>query len=194
MKKLFVSLALLMFSLPMVVNAQETAMDKFYEKYAAEKGFTGVSVSPEMFEMLASMQVNDSSGQMEEAHQMMKQLTGLKMLSYEPQPGVAMFPLVEKAKKALNIDHYTEMMTVQDDGQTIKFYVKKSGDKVAELLMTLRGEDQEVVLDISGNIDMKSVAQLGQMMNMKGMGNLSKMKGHYHHDNDDGKSHDDNND
>ncbi len=185
MKKLFVGLALLIFSLPVVVNAQETAMDKFYEKYAAEKGFTGVSVSPEMFEMLASMEVNDSTGQMEEAHQMMKQLTGLKMLSYEPQPGVEKFPLIERAKKALKISNYTEMMTVQDDGQTIKFYVKKSGDKVSELLMTLQGEDQEVVLDIAGNIDMKSIAQLGQMMNMKGMGNLSKMKGHYHHDTDD---------
>ncbi|RLD90019.1 MAG: hypothetical protein DRJ09_05500 [Bacteroidetes bacterium] len=194
MKKLFVSLALLMFSIPMVVNAQETAMDKFYEKYAAEKGFTGVSVSPEMFEMLASMQVNDSTGQMEEAHQMMKQLTRLKMLSYEPQPGVKMFPLIEKARKALKIDSYTEMMTVQDDGETIKFYVKKSGDKVSELLMTLQGEGQEVVLDIAGNIDMKSVAQLGQMMNMKGMGNLSKMKGHYHSDTDEGDNHDSDND
>ena len=194
MKKLFVSLALLMFSLPLVVSAQETAMDKFYEKYAAEKGFTGVSVSPEMFEMLASVQVSDSMGQMEEAHQMMKQLTGLKMLSYEPQPGVEMFPLIEKAKKALKIDNYTEMMTVQDDGETIKFYVKKSGDKVSELLMTIQGEDQQVVLDIAGNIDMKSVAQLGRMMNMKGMGNLSKMKGHYHHDNDKNEGHDDDND
>jgi len=190
MKKLFVSLALLMFSLPMAVNAQETAMDKFYEKYAAEKGFTGVSVSPEMFEMLASMEVNDSTGQMEEAHQMMKQLTGLKMLSYEPQPGVEMFPLIEKARKALKIDNYTEMMTVQDDGETIIFYVKKSGDKVSELLMTLQGEGQEVVLDIAGNIDMKSVAQLGQMMNMKGVGNLSKMKSHYHHDSNEGDGHD----
>lgn len=182
MKKLFVSLALLMFSLPMVVNAQETAMDKFYEKYAAEKGFTGVSVSPEMFEMFATMQVDDSTNQMKEAHEMMKQLTGLKMLSYEPQPGVEKFPLIEKAKKALNIKNYTEMMTVQDDGETIIFYVKKSDNKVSELLMTLQGEDQEVVLDISGNIDMKSIARLGQMMNMKGMGNLSKMKGHYHGD------------
>jgi len=169
-------------------------LKRFYEKYAAEKGFTGVSVSPEMFEMLASVQVSDSMGQMEEAHQMMKQLTGLKMLSYEPQPGVEMFPLIEKAKKALKIDNYTEMMTVQDDGETIKFYVKKSGDKVSELLMTIQGEDQQVVLDIAGNIDMKSVAQLGRMMNMKGMGNLSKMKGHYHHDSNKSEGHDDDND
>ena len=182
MKKLFVSLALLMFSLPFVVNAQETAMDRFYEKYAAEKGFTGVSVSPEMFEMLASMEVNDSTGDMEEAHQMMKQLKGLKMLSYEAQKGEEMFPLVEKAKEALNIKRYTEMMTVQDDGQTIKFYVKKSGDKVSELLMTIKGEEEEVVLDIAGNIDMKTVAKLGQTLNMEGLGNLSKMK--HHHDND----------
>jgi len=185
MKKLIVSLAMLLFSLPAVVNAQETAMDKFYEKYAAEKGFTGVSVSPEMFEMLASMEVNDSTGQMEEAHQMMKQLTGLKMLSYEPQPGIEKFPLIEKAKKALKISNYSEMMTVQDDGETIKFYVKKSGDKISELLMTLEGEDQEVVLDIYGDIDMKSVAQLGKIMNMKGMGNLSKMNGHHGDDDDD---------
>ncbi len=184
MKKLIVSLAMLLFSLPAVVNAQETAMDKFYEKYAAEKGFTGVSVSPEMFEMLASMEVNDSTGQMEEAHQMMKQLTGLKMLSYEPQPGIEKFPLIEKAKKALKISDYSEMMTVQDDGETIKFYVKKSGDKISELLMTLEGEDQEVVLDIYGDIDMKSVAQLGKIMNMKEMGNLSKMNGHHGDDDD----------
>ena len=185
MKKLFVSLALLMFSLPLVVNAQETAMDKFYEKYAAEKGFTGVSVSPEMFEMLASMEVRDSTGDMEEAHQMMKQLKGLKMLSYEAQKGVEKFPLIEQAKKALNIKNYTEMMTVQDNGQTIKFYVKKTGDKVSELLMTVEGETEEVVLDIAGNIDMKTVARLGQTLNMKGVGNLSKMKNHYHGDGDD---------
>lgn len=182
MKKLFVSLAMLMFSLPMV-NAQSTAMDKFYEKYAAEKNFTGVSVSPEMFEMLAQMEVTDSTGKAEEAHQMMKQLTGLKMLMYEPKEGGEKFGLLEKAHKALKIKDYTEMMTVQDDGETIKFYVKKSGNKVTELLMTLDGEDnEEMVLDITGDIDMKTVAELGQTMNMHGMSNLSKMKEHHHDD------------
>jgi negative regulator of sigma E activity len=183
MKKLFVSLALLIFSLPLVVNAQETAMDRFYEKYAAEKNFTGVSVSPEMFEMLASMEVSDSTGKVEEAHKMMSQLTGLKMLMYETKEGEEPFGLIEKAHKALKIKNYTEMMTVQDDGETIKFYIKKSGDKVSELLMTLEGEGQEMVLDITGNIDMKTVAELGQTMNMHGMSNLSKMKNH--HDDDD---------
>ena len=183
MKKLFVSLAIMLFSLPMVVNAQSSAMDKFYEKYAAEKNFTGVSVSPEMFEMLSQMEVTDSTGKVEEAHQMMKQLTGLKMLMYEPKEDGEMFGLVGKAHKALNIKDYTEMMTVQDDGETIKFYVKKTGEKVSELLMTLEGKDQEMVLDITGNIDMKTVAELGQTMNMHGMSNLSKMKGH--HDDDD---------
>jgi len=183
MKKLFVSLALLMFSLPLALNAQETAMDKFYEKYAADKNFTGVSVSPDMFEMLAQMEVNDSTGKVKEAHQMMKQLTGLKMLRYKPQEGGKKFGLVEKARKALGIKNYTEMMTVHDDGETIKFYVKKSGDKVTELLMTLEGEDnEEMVLDITGNIDMSTVAELGQTMKMQGMNNLSKMNQHHKDD------------
>ncbi len=184
MKKLIVSLLMLTLGFPLMVNAQETAMDKFYEKYAAEKNFTGVSVSPEMFEMLSQMEVKDSTGKVEEAHQMMKQLTGLKMLMYETKEGDEKFGLVAKAHKALGIKNYIEMMTVHDDGQTIKFYIKKSGDKVSELLMTLDGEGEEMVLDITGNIDMSTVAELGQAMNMHGMNNLSKMKKHHVDDDD----------
>ena len=50
--------------------------------------------------------------------------------------------------------------------------------------MTLDGEGQEMVLDITGNIDMKTVAELGQTMNMHGMSNLSKMKNHHNDDDD----------
>jgi len=102
---------------------------------------------------------------------------------YEPKEGGKKFGLIEKARKALGIKNYTEMMTVHDDGETIKFYVKKSGDKVTELLMTLEGEDnEEMVLDITGNIDMSTVAELGQTMKMQGMNNLSKMNQHHKDD------------
>jgi len=56
---------------------------------------------------------------------------------------------------------------------------------VSELLMTLDGENEEMVLDITGNIDMSTVAELGQAMNMHGMNNLSKMRNHHDDDDDD---------
>ena len=75
MKKLMLSLVCLVFmTAPLLLNAQ-SPIDKVFDKYAGQDGFTTVNISKEMFQMLMQMGQGDSKDtSMVEMKKMMEQL------------------------------------------------------------------------------------------------------------------------
>jgi hypothetical protein len=82
MKKLILNLVFMSFLvMPFITNAQ-SPIDKVFEKYAGQDGFTTVNISKEMFQMLMQMGQGDSKDtNMVEMKKLMEQLTGLKVLT-----------------------------------------------------------------------------------------------------------------
>ena len=58
MKKLVLMLAVL---LPMAVLAQKTPVDKLFEKYANQKGFTTVNISGKLLGFASQMETGDKA-------------------------------------------------------------------------------------------------------------------------------------
>jgi hypothetical protein len=71
---------------------------------------------------------------------------------------------------------HQEIMVVKEKDQDVKFYVKEEKNKVAELLLVVGGKDENVLISIQGDIDMKNISKLAKSMNIEGMENLEKMK------------------
>jgi hypothetical protein len=164
-------------SSPMFVNAQ-SPFDKIYEKYAGQEGFTSVNISKDMFQMFASMGDPKDTSSME-MKKMMDQLSGLKVLtcrvdSLKPAKATAFF---NEASAAFPASTYKELMTVNDEGQNIRFLTKQDGgSKISEMVMLMKDKHEMVVMSLTGSIDLSTVSKLSKSMNIHGMEGLEKMK------------------
>ena len=175
MKKLVISLVVLMILMPGAMIAQ-TAIDHLYDKYAGEKGFTSININPAMFNMLSSMDMNDSSEKAQEAQNVMEQVTGLKMLVYEPDEGETNAEFLNEIKTLTKVKGFEEMMSVNDGDEVVKFLVKKGKDgKMSEMLMIVLEKDEAVVMSISGNLDMKTISEISKSMNIDGLDKLEEI-------------------
>ena len=83
MRKLMLSLVLFA-SLSYAGTLQaQSPIDKVFDKYSGQDGFTTVNISKEMFQMLMKMTDGDSKEKNnEDIKKMMEQLNGLKVLTY----------------------------------------------------------------------------------------------------------------
>lgn len=170
--KLTVIIAIL---LPATIFAQSN-FNELYEKYAGQDGFTSINISPEMFKFLSSIDMSDSSKDSKQAQYVLQQLEGLKMLVYEKPEGKEGFDFYKEVKSKLPLKEYTELMTVKDSDSDIKFLIKKAGkNRVSELLMIVVGDEEVVVMSMTGDIDMNTISDISNSLDVKGMENLEKI-------------------
>lgn len=161
--------------LPATVFAQSN-FSKLYDKYAGQDGFTSINISPEMFRFLSSIDMNDSSSDAKDAQNVMQQLDGLKMLVYEKSKNKTGLDFLKEVNNSLPLNNYAELMTVKDSDSDIKFLIKKAGNnKISELLMLVVGEDEILVMSMTGNIDMNTISDISKSLDVQGMDNLDKI-------------------
>jgi hypothetical protein len=179
MKKVVLTLMgfyLLLF--PFLVNAQ-SPIDKVFEKYATQDGFTSVNVTKEMFQMLMQMSQGDTKDtSIVEVKKMMEQLTGLKVLTYafDSTKIVKAVSIYNEFAGVFPASSYKELMTVNEGRQNIKFMTRQDGSgKISEMVMLMKDKTEVAVLSLTGNIDLATVSKLSKGMNIKGMEGLKKM-------------------
>jgi len=180
MKNRIFSLAIMaIMSISSMMYAQ-SPLDKTFEKYAGQDGFTTVNISKEMFQMLQQMGTGDSKDiSAVEIKKMMDQLTGLKVLTFTFDS--------TKIAKAVSVYNefsglfpsgaYSELLTINEGRQYIKFLTKQDGSgKISEMVMLMKDKTEVAVLSLTGNIDLATVSKLSKGMNIRGMEGLNKMK------------------
>jgi hypothetical protein len=178
MKNYALKFTLSMFVLmPLLVNAQ-SPIDKIFEKYSGQDGFTTVNISKDMFQMFSSMgDAKDTSTI--QIKKIMEQLTGLKVLTCNAdtvkQARATAF--YNEAVAVFPGSVYKELMTVNDEGNNIKFLSKQDGSgKIQEVVMLTKGKHEIVVLSMTGSIDLSSLSKLSKQMNIHGLEKLQNMK------------------
>ena len=165
------------FALALISLSGQTAIDDLYKKYAGKSGFTSINISPEMFSMLSGMDMNDSSEKAQEAQDVISQLSGLKMLVYEPEEGQSNEAFMKEIRTLSNTSDYTELMSVDGEDEIVKFLAKKGDDgKIAELLMIVLDDSEAVVMSMTGNLDMKSISQISKSLEIEGLENLDELE------------------
>ena len=184
MKKLMLSLVCLAFLMtPLVMNAQ-SPIDKVFEKYGSQEGFTSVNISKEMFQMLMQMGQGDSKDtSMVEIKKMMEQLTGLKVLTFafDSTKVVKAVAVYNEFAGVFPAGTYKELMTINEGRQNIKFMTKQDATgKITEMVMLMKDKTEVAVLSLTGTIDLSTVSKLSKGMNIHGMEGLKKM-GEQHH-------------
>lgn len=180
---MFSLVCLVFLTLPVLVNAQ-SPIDKVFDKYASQDGFTTVNISKELFQMLMQIGQGDSKDtSMVEMKKMMEQLTGLKVLtfSFDSTKIVKAVSVYNEFAGVFPASIYKELMSINEGRQNIKFMTKQDGSgKISEMVMLLKDKTEVAVLSLTGNIDLSTVSKLSKGMNIHGMEGLGKMKNPHH--------------
>ena len=167
MKK--VILVFIVIILPFWGFSQNTPVDELFDKYSGQEGFTSVYITSYMFSMFTDIETDDP-----EFDELIKNLKGIKILATdETYNGNANFykEIIDK----LPMSQYKVLMVIKEKDQDIKFLVNEKDGVIIELLLIAGGKDENVLISIQGNIDLKNISKLSKSMNINGLEHLEEI-------------------
>lgn len=171
MKNLVVVIAFLMTS---TVSFAQGAFDKFEDK----EEITSVIVNKKMFEMMSKVKVDAKDKEMQQYMNLLKKLENLKVFTTSNTKLAA--EMKATVNSYLKSNPLEELMRVNNDGKTVKIYVKSGANEniVRELLMFVEGSNLKdagtVVLSLTGNFSLDEISMLTEKMNLPGGDDLKK--------------------
>ena len=157
-----------------------------FDTYQTNDQVTYVSISPQMFSMLAKLNINVEDPASQEFIELVTQIKTFKLLRTDDPSISTTFSDWTQAYVIEN--KLVELMQVREDETTVYFYALQSDHDhiVDELVMLvqeegefserLEGEPQTVVLLIQGSIDLYRIASLTQKLDLPGGEELKKLK------------------
>ncbi|MBN3036655.1 MAG: DUF4252 domain-containing protein [Bacteroidales bacterium] len=169
--KTFLTAVLLWFG-SMSLTAQGPA-EKLFEKYSGREGFTSVIITQNMFELFADIE----AGEEDEFINLAKSLNMIRILAEDEETespeGINFY---SELMAEFPGNAYEELMIVRKKDQDVRFYVRKEKDKIRELVMIAGGEDDNALIIIDGDIDLKTISNLSKSMQIRGMENLEELE------------------
>jgi hypothetical protein len=170
MKKL--SLIVLVSVFPLLVFSQHPSVNKLFEKYAEKEGFTTVYISKNLFRMVGEMNLDDP-----DVDELVDKLETIKILASDSEfINGNNLNFYEEIMDELPIDEYDELLVVKEKDQDIKFLSKEKNGIIVELLLVVGGKDDNALISITGNIDLKHISRLASSMKGTGMEHLEKLE------------------
>jgi len=149
---------------------QKSPVDRIFDKYSGQEGYTTVYISSFMFNMLSSIESDDP-----EYEDFKKASSGIKSLRILTQESSDTKPFATELMELLPRQEYQEMMKVKDDEEEVLFLAKESGGVITEFLLIVTGGTDEVLIAITGNIDLETLSSIASGMDMPGMENLEEL-------------------
>lgn len=160
MKKLILILAVV---LPLAVLAQKTPVDKLFDKYANQKGFTTVNISGKLLGFASQLETGDQA-----TTDMLSGLKGIRILSVEDNElnkNINFYTELEKDGFFKN-NNFEVLMEVTEDDEVVRFLAKDAGNgKISDLLLVVGGDDNALI-SISGIIDPANIGKITKAMNI----------------------------
>jgi hypothetical protein len=172
--------------IPVLVIGQSSAVDNLFDKYTSQDGFTSVDVSKGLFELFAEIEADDP--EFEDFQKAIDGIESLRLIAYSTNDDDGGNTVASKeafyrdVMNSIPFNDFKELMIIKDNDANVNFYAKSSGSVISEMIMVVDGNDEAVLLSLTGNLDLNYVAKLGKSMDIGGMQHLRKMD--KDHDND----------
>jgi hypothetical protein len=143
--------------LPALMFAQNSAVDKLFEKYKGKEGVTTVMIGPELFQVMKAMDVEE----FENEDIPLDKVSAVKILTIEDEDAFPEVDFYKEIKEDLDVSDYAEIMTVQDGGETVHMWMKAGTDSITEFLLIVGGDDN-VLVYITGDFQMEDLEGLAE--------------------------------
>jgi len=177
MKKIRHILAAVFLLLPAIVWAQESPAQKWIKTFDGRPGITTVSISRTMFKMLSKIKSSDPDYQV--IARFASRLQDFKIMVIDDDD-----PKINNARartefirlvNTASLGSYEDLMTINEGGNHIAFRILQHDDRIQELIMTITGSDNVVML-IKGDFTLNELTEISDDMNISGMSKLKKLK------------------
>ena len=157
-----------------------------FETYKSNERVTYASISPQMFSMLAKLNIDDTDPEAKEFLELISQINTFKLLRTD-EPTISN-NFSDWTQEYAKTNQLTELMQVREDQTTVYFYAALSEkENIVDQLVMLAQEDndnaalddrnQTVLLYIEGKIDLARIASLVQKLDIPAGEELNKLKG-----------------
>ena len=150
-------LLLVAVALPAFLMAQNSAVDKLFNKYKGRDGVTTVQISPQLFQIVKAMEIED----IEDHDIPFDKIASVKILTIEDEEGFEGVNFYDEVEKDLDVSNFAEVMTVDDGGETVRMWMKAEKSTVSEFLLIVGGDDN-VLIYITGNFNMNDLEGLAE--------------------------------
>jgi len=164
MKKILAIMVLA--ALPMFLNAQDL-IDGLFDKYQGTKGFTTVVINSAMFDIAAA--IDDD----QDLQKMKGMIDNIRIITMDNSNSEINF--YDEMKSQINSKPYVELMTVKEHDNDVVFYVKYAGKEIEELLLVVGGSEDNVVLSITGKMNLKELASISNSVHISGFEYLDNL-------------------
>lgn len=151
------ALILLTMAIPAFLSAQNSAVDKLFNKYKGKDGVTTVQISPELFQIMKSLDVKE----LDTDDFPFDKVASVKILTIEDDEGWENVNFYDEIKNDLNVNDYKEVMTVDDGDETVRMWMRLNDQVLSEFLLIVGGDDN-VLIHITGNFTMKDLQGLAE--------------------------------
>ena len=153
MKKLILITAV--FCLASVLNGQTNPVEEMFDKYSEKEGFTSVYISGRMFNLFS-----DKSSEAES--NVMRRLKGIRILTVEDPLLNGSINFYTELSRKLDKSAYEELMVVKEKNEVTRFLIRQKGDIITELLVVSGGTEGNVLISITGDLDLKAISELSK--------------------------------
>ena len=169
MKRIVLGGVLMIFTL--TAFSQKSAVDKVFDKYSGQEGYTTVYISSFMFNLLNSLEADDP-----EYNEFKKATSGISSIKILTQEGSNSESFGKELLSMLPRTEYKEMMVVKDHDEEVLFLAREDGGKITEFLLIVSGGGDDALIAIQGDIDLESISSIASGLNMPGLENLEDLK------------------
>lgn len=167
---------------------QENPMNPILEKYQDDERFTRVYISGKMLTLMAST-IDDEDDEDDifdednaEIKKALGSLSGIQILSSEEMDRDESRTIFLEAEGMLKGKGYEELMIVKERDQEFLFLIKEENNQIDELILLgyeteeCCGESSFFLLTLYGIIDLKSISEVGDALDIEGLDKLEKLE------------------
>ncbi len=185
MKQIILFLLVTVLLVPATAQQTTNLFDELTSKYADQEGFSASMLTRDMFDLYIKKKNLDESSPVFDA---LKKLDYITVISQSKFFTEALLAGDTKEntddKNVLHetiLDHYrkngfTLLKTEKRMGEDVKVYLMKNQEKIVSLALITNSSSSTNLVELRGDIDLKTVAELSKAMNLKGLENLYKLE------------------
>jgi len=139
--------------------SQENPLNGLIEKYAIQEGFYFLDVNTNM--------MSDEPGN----------IIHLKLLSFEQEKNPAYNPagIYDEFFSQIDKNLYKGLVEVKSSGDNMEMLVRKEGEKIAEVIVAVKGDLETILIAASGTFTLKNLAKFGAAENCRGFKVLEEL-------------------
>ena len=184
MKRMMFLMLVIVLSLPALAQQTKNLFDELTTKYADQEGFSASMLTRDMFDLYIKKRNVDETSPVFDALKKLDYITVISQSKFfveatQPSGGkiadASKNPLYETILEHYSKNGYTLFKTEKRLGEDVKVYLMKNQDKIVSLALITNSSSATNLVELQGDIDLKTVAELNKALNLKGLENLYKL-------------------